>query len=116
MKTETLRLLVMTPEKQLLLKKDLLWVRALLIDGEIGIQPNHTPLIAETLQGPVHFGSKEGKEEINLESGIFKVDKYGVTIFTSGIADNKTSRPTINNDELQFERLAMDILQRFNIK
>ena len=115
MKAETLRLLVMTPEKELLLKEDLLWVRATLIDGEIGIQANHTPLIGETLTGPVHFGSENEEDAINLEAGILKVDQLGVTIFTSGIADSKTSHPKINDDELKFERLANDLLQRFKI-
>ena len=115
MKAETLRLLVMTPEKQLLLKEGLLWIRATLIDGEIGIQANHTPLIGETLSGPVHFGSENEEDVINLEAGILKVDQRGVIIFTSGVAQSKKSHQRINVDEQKYERLANDLLQRFRI-
>jgi len=115
MRSESMRLLVMTPEKQLLLREGLSWIKAHLIDGEIGIKVNHTPLIGETIPGVVTYGNDEHQENIMLEAGILKVDESGVTIFTSGLLDPAQDEKTLEQEELTFDRLTNELLERFKI-
>ena len=111
MKADKLRLLVLTPEKQLLLKENLTWIRASLIDGEIGIKVHHAPLLGETISGPVFFVCEDIEETININAGILKIDQNDVTIFTSGFLEEKSEPKIIVGESIQFKRLTQDLLQ-----
>ena len=112
MKADKLRLLVLTPEKRLLLKENLTQVRAKLIDGEIGIRAHHAPLLGETVSGPVFFGDEDYEDMINIQAGILKIDQKGATIFTSGFLERENGPKITTDESIQFERLTEDLLQQ----
>jgi F0F1-type ATP synthase epsilon subunit len=109
MPSDTLRLLVLTPDSQLLSKDNLRWVNATLIDGGIGIRPNHTPLLAETIDGPVSFSDGDEEQSIDIDAGILMVDKKGVIIFTTGLLASGKSKLDWEKDQMQFNRLAQNL-------
>lgn len=111
MKADKLRLLVLTPEKQLLLKENLTCIRASLIDGEIGIKLHHALLLGETVSGPVFFSGEDHEDMIKIQAGILKIDQNGVTIFTSGLLEEKSEPKIIVGESIQFKRLTQDLLQ-----
>lgn len=81
-----MKLVVLTPEATLLEADRLEKVRVPLSDGgSIGIQPNHHPLLAETVSGRVEYGKRKYTREISLQAGILRVESDQVTIYTSGL-------------------------------
>ena len=82
---KNLTLIILTPEKILLTIKETKRVSATLSDGSrISIYPYHAPLIAETKNGFIQYEKEGINEKLNLYSGIIKVEKDLVKIFTDG--------------------------------
>jgi F0F1-type ATP synthase epsilon subunit len=83
-----LRLAVLTPAETLVEVKEVKWVQAQLADGSgISIWPGHAPLLGETVSAPLRYADETGEHVLNLEAGILQVDRGGVTILTSGLAN-----------------------------
>ena len=114
MASNTFRLLVVTPDRQLLLKDNLTWVKATLLDGEIGIKANHAPLLAETVDGPVIFSVDDEKQSIDIHAGILKIDKKGVVIFTTGHLDSEIVSKNVEIEQMQYERLAKNLIRHID--
>lgn len=107
-----LRLLVVTPDSQLVCKDNLIWVMASLIDGKIGIKANHAPLLAETVDGVVSFDDGEEIGSIEVQSGILMVGQNGVTIFTTGLIEQDPSSQNHESGQIGFDRLARYLIRQ----
>lgn len=108
-----LRLEIITPEKKLLGADSVLWVKAELVDGSIGIHPGHAPLIAETVTSPLIYADKEGEHQIDLQAGILEIHEGVVSVLTriqSGEDAEKDEGPD------QFDRLASELFARLTSK
>ena len=82
-----LALRVLTPTTRLLDLPSVAWIQATLIDGQIGIWPDHAPLLAETRRGPLQYGNETGPHRLDLEAGILQIEPGMVSVFTSGLAE-----------------------------
>jgi F-type H+-transporting ATPase subunit epsilon len=107
-----LRLMVLTPAQTLLDVAEVAWVQVQLSDGGgIGIYPGHAPLLAETVTAPLRYADELGEHALDLEAGILQVERDGVTIFTSGLAQTSEVFETSDVSEgARFERLAQALL------
>jgi F-type H+-transporting ATPase subunit epsilon len=107
-----LRLMVLTPAQTLLDVAEVAWVQVQLSDGGgIGIYPGHAPLLAETVTAPLRYADELGEHALDLEAGILQVERDGVTIFTSGLAQTSEVSETSDVSEgARFERLAQALL------
>jgi F0F1-type ATP synthase epsilon subunit len=103
-----LRLMVLTPAETLLDVAEAAWLQVQLSDGGgIGIYPGHAPLLAETVAAPVRYADESGEHALDLEAGILQVERDGVTIFTSGLAQtSEVSETSEVSDGARFDRLA----------
>lgn len=106
------RLLVVTPESRLLERENLTWMRASLVDGEIGILARHAPLLAETVDGALRYGNAEETHAIRLYAGILKVSRDGVTVFTSGLLEAAEDEPPPKTAPMLFSRLTAYLLNQ----
>lgn len=96
-----MKLVVLTPEATLLEADQLEKVRVPLADGgSIGIQPNHHPLLAETVSGRVEYGKRKYTREISLQAGILRVEPDQVAIYTGGLLREKTEQVPEEKDTL----------------
>jgi F-type H+-transporting ATPase subunit epsilon len=59
-------------------------VSARSIDGDLGIMPGHTPLLAVLAAGEVRIETAGGTESVKIDSGFLSVDHDRVVI----VADN----------------------------
>lgn len=59
-------------------------VSARSIDGDLGIMPGHTPLLAVLAAGEVRIQTSGGTESVSIDSGFLSVDHDRVVI----VADN----------------------------
>jgi F-type H+-transporting ATPase subunit epsilon len=107
-----IRLLVVTPESRLLERENLTWVRAKLVDGEIGILARHAPLLAETVDGALRYGNGEEAHVIRLYAGILKVSREGVTVFTSGMLETPEDEAPPKPAPMYFKRLTGHLLNQ----
>lgn len=114
MPPSTFRLLILTPDRQLLHKDNLTWVTARLIDGEIGIKSRHAPLLAETIDGKVDFGDEDESQSIDIQAGILKIDQDGVIIFTTGLFDPQLTRHETENEPIKLGRLADTLVSQLH--
>jgi F0F1-type ATP synthase epsilon subunit len=115
-----LRLMVLTPAETLLDVAEVAWVQAQLSDGGgIGIYPGHAPLLAETATASLRYADESGEHALDLEAGILQVERDGVTIFTSGLAQASEVSETAllsspksseASDGPRFDRLARALL------
>jgi F0F1-type ATP synthase epsilon subunit len=105
-------LLVVTPESRLLERDNLTWVRAKLVDGEIGILARHAPLLAETVDGALRYGNGEEAHVIRLYAGILKVSRDGVTVFTSGLLEAPEDEMEPKPAPVLFSRLTATLLNQ----
>jgi F0F1-type ATP synthase epsilon subunit len=108
-----LHLTVLTPAETLLDVERVAWVQVQLTDGGgIGIWPGHAPLLAETVAAPLRYADALGEHAFDLDAGILQIERDGVTIFTSGPADQVVSaRPPDEDQEgARFDRLARALL------
>jgi len=99
-----LKLVILTPEKKLLDAPDVSWIKLSLADGgTIGILPNHAPLIAKSISGPLHYRDEKGSHELEIQPGILNIDSERVAILTSGLV--QTGQPTYGDQVILFDRL-----------
>lgn len=78
---KTIRLEVITPDASVLHKDvDFILVRAL--DGDLGIMPNHAPLIASLDIWPLFYDEQGQRSCITVASGFLEVSNNTVTIIT----------------------------------
>lgn len=89
-------------------------------DGQIGIFPGHTLMLAETVDGPLTYETADGTETISLSGGILKVSGSSVVIFSGGFYDLlEGDQPTLNLDEVEAEseysRLTTELAYRLKL-
>jgi F0F1-type ATP synthase epsilon subunit len=107
-----LRLSVITPDQVLLQVDEATRVRLRLADlAWLSIYPNHAPLVAEVLPGPVQYDTELEAGEIELGSAILYVDSNVVTILTSGHRERTDVEGAGQTGEaLRFDRLAREVM------
>ncbi|MBN2048061.1 MAG: hypothetical protein JW750_09480 [Anaerolineaceae bacterium] len=112
-----LRLMVWTPGETILDVSEVEWIRLQLTDGEMGIRPGHTTLLAATVTAPVVYGVNSDEQEIELYGGILKIEKNQVLIFTSGMTSDISGllHGEIIEEDAKFDRLARELLTRLNV-
>ena len=115
MRTERhIHLDILTPEGSLLDADDIGWIRAELRDGQIGILPDHAPLLGELVPGVLTYADGVGVHELPLDGGILWIHGGDVRILTGGAAEEKPQRPESDLTE-RLERLEKpvgDLLSR----
>ena len=117
--TETLRLRVWSPSETLLDIDQLSKIIAVLPDGEIGIFPNHTRLLAETIDGQIRYTeSNDEMHQIDLFGGILKIEDNQVLIFTGGIRKANADLLTMvqADEDVRFDRLARQLMKVLNLE
>ncbi len=106
---------VLTPERSLLRVEDAVKVRLRLVDEAwLSIYPDHAPLIAEILPGPVQYETAIEAGELELAGGILQVADNRVTVLTRGLRRDvpdmeEGTRPTPVEDA-RFDRLARELM------
>jgi len=107
----SLRLTVLTPDRVLLAVDLATKVRMKLADDAwLSVYPNHAPLIAEVLPGPVQYDTDEESGELSIAEGIVQVTEGQVTVLTSG-HQRHTDVPEMHRaSDQQFDRLARELL------
>jgi len=112
----SLRLTVLTPDRVLLAVDSATKVRMKLADDVwLSVYPNHAPLIAEVLPGPVQYDTDAESGELLIAEGILQVTEGQVTVLTSG-HQRGTRGPEAHLPEThvasdqQFDRLARELL------
>ncbi|MBC7315333.1 MAG: hypothetical protein H5T70_02800 [Chloroflexi bacterium] len=81
-----LHLLILTPES-ILFEGPVEWAEIPLVDGWIGIGPNHAPLVAALGQGEVRFAQKGEQREIPIAGGILRISQEICAVLTGSLAD-----------------------------
>ena len=82
--SRVVNLRIISPES-VLFHGPVLWVQAPLYDGLIGIWPGHAPLIASLAKGHVRFATRQGEQELAVESGILRVRPTECTILSGSL-------------------------------
>ena len=102
MSEKTLRLQILSPEKDFL-DVDAALVQLKLKDGKsIGILPGHAPLIAATERGKIRYDSADGDQnEIDVSSGILWIRKNEVMILMNF---EQSADVVFEGDELSLDR------------
>mgnify|MGYP001027721826 CR=1 FL=1 len=112
----SLRLTVLTPDRVLLAVDSATKVRMKLADDVwLSVYPNHAPLIAEVLPGPVQYDTDAESGEVSIAEGILQVTEGQVTVLTSGHqrgtrVPEAHARETDGASDQQFDRLAKQLL------
>jgi len=95
---------VMTPERNILLRTDIVYVLAEAVTGGIGVLADHAPLIAVLKEGPLKVEDRREKFSFYyVEGGFMEVEDNKVTILTPKALE----LTELNEAELQ-DRLALD--------
>jgi F0F1-type ATP synthase epsilon subunit len=82
MQMETLHLRVLTPDGTILDKENVGFVRVHMQgDTKLSVYPNHAPLIAELLPGPIQYSLGTESHSLILGSGIMHVFNNGIYIY-----------------------------------
>ena len=89
-------------------------------DGQLGIFPGHTLMLAETVDGPLRYETAEGEEIISLSGGILKVSGSSVVIFSGGFFDLlEGDLPLLDLDEMEaeqeFSRMTTELTRRLKL-
>ncbi len=106
----TLQLTVLTPERVLLSVDEAVKVRLRLADGAwLSIYPNHAPLVAETLAGPLQYETEIEAGDVELGEGILCVIHNRVDVLTRGPQQQDTAPEEIET-ERKFDRLARQLM------
>jgi len=105
---------VLNPAKTLLEVEEAAWVHVRLADGTgLTIYPGHAPLLAETVTAPLRYADDAGEHVFNVESGILRVRRDEVRVFTRGESEAMAAPvPSAVSDERPFERLAQELRAR----
>ena len=111
---------VLSPGEVLLHVEKVKKVIAQAENGQIGIFPGHTQLLAETVDGSLTYETLEGIETILLSGGILKVSGDAVVLFSGGFFDlQENDTVKINYDDLEseqnFSRLTADLSRRLKL-
>ncbi|MEE4194177.1 MAG: hypothetical protein V2J07_03160 [Anaerolineae bacterium] len=119
--TDLLTLEVLSPGKVLLRVDNIKKIIALAEDGQIGIFPGHTLLLAETVDGPLRYETEAGEETISLSGGILKVSGSTVVIFSGGFYDEMADQPFPFDlekieAEQEFSRLTKELSRRLKLE
>lgn len=61
------------------------FVRARSIDGELGILPDHTPLLGVLVEGEVTIETGGARQTVTIDSGFLSVDHNKVTIVAAQV-------------------------------
>jgi F0F1-type ATP synthase epsilon subunit len=89
-------------------------------DGQIGIFPGHTLMLAETVDGPLTYETSTGVETVSISGGILKVSGSSVVVFSGGFHDLlEGDLPQLNLNEVQadseFSRLTTELSRRLKL-
>ncbi len=76
---------VVTPEATRLWVEQVTAVRVMLDDGPICILPGHASLIGRLATGGLSYVDQKGDHRLEVEEGILRVLKGGVTVLTSSV-------------------------------
>jgi len=107
----SLRLTVLTPDRVLLAVETATKVRMKLADDAwLSVYPDHAPLIAEVLPGPVQYDTDAESGELSIAEGIVQVTEGQVTVLTSGYQRETDAPETHAASDQQFDRLAEQLL------
>ncbi|HET9065140.1 MAG TPA: ATP synthase F1 subunit epsilon [Gemmatimonadales bacterium] len=60
-------------------------LRAPAFDGEIGILPNHAPLMTTLGQGTLHVTTSSGVREFHVQGGFLQVVKNSVRVLAESV-------------------------------
>ncbi|MGB3828189.1 MAG: F0F1 ATP synthase subunit epsilon [Ornithinimicrobium sp.] len=67
-------------------------VRARGSEGDLGIMPGHTPVLAVLVGGEVRIEGVDGAETVTIDHGFLSVDHNRVTIVADTIDDSTLSK------------------------
>ena len=98
-----MRLEVATPER-LLIREDVSEVQIPAARGELGVRPDHAPLIAELGIGLLSYTTTRGRKDVSVSGGVVEVLPDGVRVLADAAE---------NADEIDLQR-AETALRRAN--
>lgn len=112
-----LHLRIWSPSETLLDSGDVTKVVVMLPDGEIGLYPKHTNLMAETVDGDLRWIDPDGEHAISLYGGILRVHNQQVLVFTSGIISESADllREVQLSEDLIYDRLARQLMSTMKL-
>lgn len=67
-------------------------VRARSIEGELGIMPGHTPVLAVLISGDITIHGESGEETATIDGGFMSVEHNRVTIVADNVQTTATTR------------------------
>ena len=110
--TDSLELKVLTPERVILQVEHAIRIRLRLADEAwISIFPNHAPLVAETLDGPLTYDTEVESGSIDVAAGILYLEDNRVHVLTSGALEQVPATGGIDvGEESKFDRLARELM------
>lgn len=116
MRSDFLKLRVITPEGVILDESTLISVNIPLADDcPIGVRPGHAPLIAETIKGIVHYRGPEKQGEITLHAGVLDIRDNEIIVLTPG--EVSTISPNITQpSKSEYDRLMNTLVETFTLK
>ncbi len=116
MKSEHLRLDVLSPVETILAVEKVAWVQVQLADGGgLGIYPGHAPLVAETSPAPLRYQDADGEHTVDLESGVLHIKSQGVELFVCAIAEDAPDTTEEAVTAAAFDRLASELLSTLHV-
>ena len=102
---------MLTPDKVALKKHNVRKVRVRLVDETwISIYPNHAPMVAETLPGPIEWKTETESGEVSLSRGILRVQDDRVLLLAPGAGDESQGELAGAEPRQRFERLARRLM------
>lgn len=108
-----LSLRILSPDGISIEKDNLTAVLVPLADGGwIGIKPGHTPLVAETVRGPIRFRSETGENQIEVHPGVLEIRGNSVIVLTAGEVAQQSELLT-PPASIEFNRLMASLSSNF---
>jgi len=108
-----LHFVVLTPTEVLLDATPVQWIRLRLADGGLlSIHPGHAPLLAETVEGAVHWATADETHKLELQAGVLWITPEKVVVLVPGaLGREQAESVSVDQErELRFERLARTLL------
>jgi len=78
---ETLRLEIVTPQGTVV-SEDVLMVTLPAIEGQIGVYPNHVPLVTPIVPGEIQVETEKGERFLAVGEGLVEVTRTRVSVIT----------------------------------
>lgn len=78
---ETLRLEIVTPQATVV-SEDVLMVTLPAIEGQIGVYPNHVPLVTPIVPGEILVNTEKGERFLAVGEGLVEVTRTRVSVIT----------------------------------